>query len=130
MPIDAPMCSVRLSAWIGCVSASISPLGHPPGAAALGVGLVDQRHELVTAEAGQHLALPQHRLHALRRLAQHPVAGVVAVAVVDRLEVVEVDHQQGQAFAAAARAGGRRAHALVHRGAIGQPVRASLTARC
>jgi hypothetical protein len=45
----------------------------------------------------------QRAAHAVRQLDQQAVAGVVAEAVVDRLEVIEVEvaHRQQRAFAAA-----------------------------
>ena len=60
-------------------------------------GLREQHHELLAAVAGHDV----HRaLFALGRIApsapQHPVAGQVAVRVVDVLEVVDVHHQAGQ----------------------------------
>ena len=39
-------------------------------------------------------------LDAQRELAQHIVAGIVAVGVVDRLEVVDVEHQHRKRLAA------------------------------
>ena len=49
--------------------------------------------ELVAAESGQHVALAQRRAQPLGHDLQQLVADLVAEAVVDRLEVVEVDEQ-------------------------------------
>ena len=64
---------------------------------ARGVGArVVQHRELVATEAGRHRSGRQGPAQALRHLDQHPVAGRVAVDVVDRLEAVEVEqHQAG-----------------------------------
>ena len=56
-------------------------------------------------------------LQALRDLDQQPVAGLVAEAVVDDLEVVEVEEQHGDAVAAPER-GAQRGQ---ERGAVGRP---------
>jgi hypothetical protein len=50
--------------------------------------------ELVSAEAGELVAVAQHRAHAPGGLAQEGVAVVVAQRVVDVLEAIEVDQQQ------------------------------------
>ena len=53
--------------------------------------------ELVAAEARDHLARPHDRTQPLRHGAQQRVAGQVPEAVVDDLEVIEVDERDGQA---------------------------------
>ena len=64
---------------------------------AAGVDLVDvapeQHRELVTAEPGGEVVGPQARLDALRDGHEQQVTGGVALAVVDGLEVVDVDEQ-------------------------------------
>ena len=61
-------------------------------------GLVGQvfaeDRELVAAEAGDGVAGPDHRLELARDRDQQLVAGVVAEAVVDVLEAVEVEEQR------------------------------------
>ena len=60
------------------------------------VGDVLQQHgELVAAEARDRVLGPHARLHALSDGDQQPVAGVVTEAVVDRLELVQVEEQDG-----------------------------------
>ena len=60
------------------------------------------------------------RVQALGDLEQHRVAGGVAEAVVDRLEVVEVHEDDGQPRALAARARDRVADALDEQRAVGE----------
>src|SRR5579862_4110051 len=50
--------------------------------------------ELVAADARDEVAVAKARADPLRELDQHTVAGAVAEAVVDRLEVVEVEEEQ------------------------------------
>ena len=56
----------------------------------------------------------------LRDLAQHVVADLVAEAVVDELEVVDVDHQQADRLGEAAGALDLVAQALLEATAVGQ----------
>ena len=76
---------------------------HPPHPLAVGAGR-DHR-ELVAADPRQGVGGAQHRVGAGGRLDQDRVADLVAVAVIDPLEVVEVDQQhrqrRGVVFAAA-----------------------------
>ncbi len=60
-----------------------------------------QHRELVAAEAGDDVARPHRLLEALRDLAEQLVAGVVAQSVVDVLEPVDVQEQDGDAGAVA-----------------------------
>ena len=61
--------------------------------------------ELVAADPARDVGRADDRAHAVGRLGEDGVAGEVADPVVDRLEVVEVEHDQGQPprVAAAAR---------------------------
>ena len=72
--------------------------GHGIGLAACAV---EQQRELVATEPGGGVALAKARAQALRHRAQQLVAGMVAVAVVDRLELVDVEQQNAHAGAAA-----------------------------
>ena len=58
------------------------------------LGLWEQQRELLAADAGQRVGRPQQSLPDSRDLAQHVVARGVAVAVVDRLEVVDVEERE------------------------------------
>ena len=51
-----------------------------------------QHHELLAAEAVQAVVVAEAAAHQARHQQQHLVADQVAVVVVDRLEVVDVDH--------------------------------------
>ena len=64
------------------------------------VHVLEEQRELVTAQAGDGVALPDAVLQPLGDVDQHRVAGGVPEAVVDRLEAVEVDEQQRDAGAA------------------------------
>ena len=89
--------------------------------APLGVGVGQQHDELVAAVAGDDVVVAQLAAHRLGDRAQDVVPGQVAVLVVDRLEVVEVEQQAGQRGAGAARAGDLLAHAQVQRAVVEQP---------
>ena len=58
--------------------------------------------ELVAAEARDQVAVAHGAAQPVRDLDQQPVAGLVAEAVVDDLEVVEVEEEDGDALAASA----------------------------
>ena len=57
--------------------------------------LLEQQRELVTAQAGDRIRRPNDRAQSLRHEGQEPVTPGVAEHVVHRLEVVEVDEQDG-----------------------------------
>ena len=67
------------------------------------LGLRQQQGELLAAVAGREVPLPQHGAQQEAEVAQQPVAGQVAVLVVERLEVVEVAQDQRVAVAGAVR---------------------------
>ena len=79
------------------------------GGLALAVQVAAHDGELVAAEAGDGVAGPDHRGDALGHLGEDEVAGAVAVAVVDRLEAVEVDVEHGHQRSRPARGPGCRA---------------------
>jgi hypothetical protein len=64
--------------------------------------LVEENRELVAAEAGERVPLPQARLETARDRHQELVSDQVAEAVVDDLEAIEVEIKRGEAAAAAA----------------------------
>ena len=68
---------------------------RPVGAGAGLVAGVEHDRELVAAEPRERVALPQRLLQARADLAQHLVARRVPERVVELLEAVEVDQQQG-----------------------------------
>src|SRR3954452_2777428 len=79
-----------------------------------------QQQELLVAPARRDVLLAQAGGEAPRDLAQHRVAGGVAVGVVDGLEAVDVDQHGRQRAAMAARAGDRGAQHVVGVAAVGQ----------
>ena len=72
------------------------PVGHGRGRVGARAAL-DEEHELVAAEASRELAVAQDRAEPPRRLQDHGVAGVVPEAVVDELEVIEVQEEDREA---------------------------------
>ena len=66
------------------------------GLGAGAVGVVQQQRKLVAADARHPIALTRHRAQAVGTVQQHPVGAGLAQAVVDLLEAVQVQHQQGQ----------------------------------
>ncbi len=75
---------------------------HPLGGGLVAVG--EEQRELVAAEAGHHVGVAHRAAQDAADGDQQLVAGVVAEAVVDLLEVVEVEqqHRAGRAVASAA----------------------------
>ena len=66
--------------------------GNPDGHLVAG-GLLEQDGELVPAEAGDRVLVPDAGLEPAGHGDQQVVAGGVAELVVDRLEVVQVDEE-------------------------------------
>ena len=85
------------------------------------VRVLEQERELVAAEARRRVDRPQALLQPGRDLDQELVAGGVAEAVVDRLEVVEVEEQQGDVVPAAPRTLERVLDAVQQQRAVRQP---------
>ena len=61
-----------------------------------GVAAPQHHQELVTAETSHQIPLPQEPLQAAGDGHQQTIAHIVAVHVVDGLEVIQVDHAHGQ----------------------------------
>ncbi len=95
------------------------PLGRV-GGVLRAAHVLEQDGELVAAEARRGVARADAVVEALGDLQQHGVAGGVAEAVVDRLEVVEVHEDHGQPGALAPCARERVAHALDEQRAVGE----------
>ena len=77
-------------------------------------------HELVAALAGHGVLGAQAVLHAPRRFLQQQVAGGVAMGVVERLEVVQVQEDDRAVLVRAHAAHQRLRQALVQQAAVGQ----------
>ena len=83
---------------------------------------VKQQNELVPTEAGQQVVPAQVLAQALAGLLQQQIAGLVAKAVVDLLEAIQIKEQQGKAFAVSlAPAVERQLQVMIQVGAVGQP---------
>jgi hypothetical protein len=83
-------------------------------------GLLEQDGELVAAKAGDRVLAPDAGLEPAGHGDQQVVAGRVAELVVDRLEVVQVDEQQGQGCAGLGPAAQGVGHPLPEQGPVGQ----------
>jgi len=81
--------------------------------------VLDEDDELVSTEAGHGVLGPQAGRQACRDFAQQGVADVVAVAVVDQLEAVEVEEEHRQRAVVAA--GDRMAETVMEQHPVGQP---------
>jgi hypothetical protein len=73
-------------------------LGELAGAGLVGDRLA-QDGEVARLDAGQHVARPEGGPEAGRGVGEQAVAGLVAEAVVDRLQAVEVDDEDGHGLA-------------------------------
>ena len=60
------------------------------------VQLPAQHHELVPAEAGYRVTAPSESREPAADRAEHQVAGIVTVGIVDLLEVVQIDEEHRQ----------------------------------
>ena len=76
--------------------------------------------ELVAAEAGDQLVAADHRAQPVGDLDQQLVAGRMAVNVVDRLEAVEVDAEDGERLAGVGGAGDGAGEMVVEHRPVGQ----------
>ena len=94
-------------------------LGHADHVAGL-AEVLDERDEFVAAETGDGVAFPQAHSQARRSLLQQPVAERVAERIVDELEAIEIEEQQGHRLAVALRVVERVGEALVEHVAVGQ----------
>ena len=84
------------------------------------VDVLEQERKFVAAEARRRVRGADARGEALRDLGQHLVAGRVTEAVVDRLEVVEVEEDDGDALVLASRTRDRVPHPLREERAVGE----------
>ena len=82
--------------------------------------VLEQHRELVAAEARGGVGAADALVEPARDLDQHLVAGRVAEAVVDRLEVVEVEEDHGEPALLAPAARDRVAYALGEQRAVGE----------
>ena len=99
------------------------PLQQPVGRAPDFVvgGLMQYHHELVAAEAGDGVLFPGQLPQPRGHFEQDLIAGAVAQAVVDALEMIQVDEQQCATGAGAFGCGNRLAHPVEQQTAVGEP---------
>ncbi|MNE67137.1 hypothetical protein D3C80_1627280 [compost metagenome] len=55
-----------------------------------------QHHEFLTTQPTEHVGAPQPVVDALAQAAQHMIAHCMAELIVDPLEMVDVQHDDGQ----------------------------------
>src|SRR6202043_1852226 len=89
------------------------------GFALLGLAALDDR-KFVAAEPSQHVGFPQQRLEPCRGLPQQRVARGMAESIVDVLEAVEIEQQEGEQNTPPALARRRFFDLLRPRGTVGQ----------
>ena len=77
--------------------------------------------EFVGVEPGQRIVVAQHRSQSLADAAQQLVADAMAERIVDRLEMVEAEHQHRHLLGVAARAQQDVVHLLTQQIAVRQP---------
>ena len=94
-------------------------LGHHGGVFGL-LNPHQQQDELVAPQAGHGVLVAHLAPQAVGGLLQQLVARRVAQAVVDVLEVVQVQEQEGQALLFAGRRGDGHIQAVVEQAAVGQ----------
>jgi hypothetical protein len=80
-----------------------------------------QNRELVAAPAAEDVDVAKLAVPGRRRFEQHPIAGLVAVRVVERLEVVEVQQRHGQRLTGSQRPRQLASELLIPAAAVGQP---------
>src|SRR6476660_1269007 len=85
------------------------------GERALSAGVGQHQRELVAAEPRDDVGFARAAANDRRRFYQRPAAEEMPVGVVDRLEPVEIDEEQGKRTAAARRALGFAAEHLVQK---------------
>ena len=95
----------------------------------LAAALGQQHRELVAAEPREHVGVAQPRAQRPRDAHDQLVAGAVAERVVDRLEVVEVEHQRGAARPVALDQRDVALELALERAPVEQPVSGSWSAR-
>ena len=92
---------------------------HRGGVLDVGEALEDDG-ELIAAEAGHGIGFAHDGGQALGDAAQHVVAGAMAEPIVDLLEIIDVDVQQGQRAVLPLRAGCGMGQAILEQIAVGK----------
>jgi ABC-type Fe3+-hydroxamate transport system substrate-binding protein len=93
---DMPMISaIRWVSELVALAGGEDLLGEGDDALVV-LGLEHQEQKLVATSSADGVSGPNDRSQPLRHRRQHPVADVVPVRVVDDLEVVEIDEEDGE----------------------------------
>ena len=119
MPIEAPTKAWDLGHFEGRGDGADDAVGDD-GDVGNGVHIGLNDGEFVAAEPGDGIGFAEQGTHAAGHLADQIVAGLVPERVVDLLEAVEVDYQQGNAVGPAPRRGDGGIEPILEQGAIGQ----------
>ena len=121
MPIEIVTSRLRAPCWManGSVAMRRRSRSATMVATAMSVSGITM-HEFLAAVAAGEIDVADRLADAQREFAQHVVAGVVAVAVVDRLEVVDVEHQHRDRLAARGRLLDQRRQMRFHVAAVEQ----------
>ncbi len=80
------------------------PQHLPPLQGILQIGVTEQQPKFAVSQASQQIGRAQFGAQQLGDLGEGPVAGVMSPVLIDQLEVVDVEQQQGERFAAVAAA--------------------------
>ncbi len=86
----------------------------------VGLHVLNQDGELVTAQPGRCVRRPEAADEVRRHLLQQEIALAVSQAVVDRLEVVQIDEEHGQVRSRPSGAGQRVIEPVLEQGLVGQ----------
>ena len=120
MPMLAPMHTGSATPGSGCGCCRPSMMRLAAVAASVSLVPRQQHQELVAADAADHVGLAHECAQALAQRLQQQVAGGVTMGVVDHLEMVEIDEQQGHRVAVAAGLRGGEREQFAQQGAVGQ----------
>ena len=82
----------RMAACLGMAGHRQQPLAHLQGT--LGVGMGHQHGEFVAADTEAAIGVSRDLADKVAQLAQHFIAGGVAFALIEHVEVVHVDDEQ------------------------------------
>ena len=96
----------------GLLDLGRQPLGDGGGVVRVGVG--EQDAEFVTAEASQYVSIPEHAFQTRPQHLQYLVTYGMPEGVVDLLEMVEVQQQQGEVTGVIGPCGSAREELVEH----------------
>ena len=82
--------------------------------------IVEHDHEFITAQTGNRIVFPHTVFQAFAHLLQQHIADTMTMHVVERLEIIKIDIQQGAVTGSAQVSGQRLLHAVKQQAAIRQ----------